>query len=368
MDRCRRRVRAGAQGRSGRALDPAGPLLSSAQAHVPPFSVPHGDTVAALTEDSCGSHPGRTVPALSSKRVVSVSLGSSKRDHAASVTLAGVEVLITRRGCDGDVEAAVAAIAELDGRVDAIGLGGLDLHLHIAGDDYVVADGQRLLRAARVTPVVDGSALKQTLEPMAVRHLAAHGPLPLRDLPVLMVSALDRYGMAVALEEAGCRVVYGDLMFTSGIPYPITSLAELQKIARRLAREMVRLPIRLLYPTGEAQERPPECAFPEEYARAALIAGDFHLIARHLPPRIDGKAVLTNTTTAADRADLAARGARWLFTTTPLLEGRSFGTNALEAALVAVLGRRPEELGPGDFQGVLGAMHYRPEVLDLQAQ
>lgn len=299
--------------------------------------------------------------------MVSVSLGSRRRDHSAMVTLAGVDVAVTRRGFDGDVDAAIRAIAEMDGQVDAIGLGGLDIQLHIAGDRYVIADGERLLRAAHITPVVDGSLLKQALEPMAVRYLAAHGPLPLSDLPVLMVSALDRYGMAVALEEAGCRVVYGDLMFTSGIPYPITSLAELQKIAGRLAREMVKLPIRLLYPTGEAQDRPPEFAFPEQYERAGLIAGDFHLIRRHLPPRIDGKAVLTNTTTAADRADLASRGARWVFTTTPLLGGRSFGTNALEAALLAVLGRRPEDLGAAEFQEVLRDMNYRPETVDLQA-
>lgn len=251
--------------------------------------------------------------------------------------------------------------------MDAIGLGGLDVHLHVAGDVYVVADGQRLLRAARTTPVVDGSGLKQTLEPAAVRWLAAHGPVPLAELPVLMVSALDRYGMAVALEEAGCRVVYGDLMFTSGVPYPIASLEELRRIARRLAREVVKLPIRMLYPTGEAQERPPEFAFPEQYERAGLIAGDFHLIRRHLPPRIEGKAVLTNTTTSADRADLGARGARWLFTTTPLLGGRSFGTNVLEAALLAALGRRAEEVGPADYERALAEIAYRPEVVDLAA-
>lgn len=296
---------------------------------------------------------------------MSVSLGSRLRDHEASLTLLGIRIDIARRGFDGDVDAALRAIEELDGHVDAIGLGGLDVYLHVAGDRYVMADGERLLRAARTTPVVDGSGLKQTLEPAAVRWLGAHGPVPLRDLPVLMVSAIDRYGMALALEEAGCRVVCGDLMFMSGVPYPISSLPELQKIARRLAREMAKLPIRMLYPTGEAQERAPEFAFPEQYERAALIAGDFHLIRRHLPPRIEGKAVLTNTTTAADRADLAARGARWLFTTTPLLGGRSFGTNVIEAAMVAALGWRPGDLGPADFEQVLREIGYRPEVLDL---
>ncbi|MDI3298741.1 MAG: quinate 5-dehydrogenase [Bacillota bacterium] len=306
--------------------------------------------------------------ATASKRVVSVSLGSSRRDHTAFLDLLGERIEVSRRGFDGDVDAAERAVAELDGRVDAIGLGGLDVYLYIAGDRYVVADGERLLRAARRTPVVDGSGLKRTLEPRAVRWLAGHGPLPFAGLKVLMVSALDRYGMAVALEEAGCRVTYGDLMFGPGIPYPIRSLEELRTIARRLAREMVKLPIRMLYPTGSAQEAPPEARFPEAYAEADLVAGDFHYIRRYMPERLDGKAILTNTTTADDRRELRRRGVRWLFTTTPLVGGRSFGTNVLEAALIAASGRRPEELDEAGYESFLDRIGYRPVVLDLAAE
>ncbi len=298
-------------------------------------------------------------------RVVSVSLGSRRRDYQGMLRLLDRVVRIERQGCDGDVEEAERRIAALDGNADAIGLGGLDVYLYIAGDRYVVADGERLMRAATRTPVVDGSGLKATLEPAAIRWLAAHGPFPLEAAPVLMVSALDRYGMAVALEAAGGRVVYGDLMFGAGIPYPITSLEDLRRIARKLAREITRLPVRLLYPTGQAQEQPSQERFPEQYAQADVIAGDFHLIRRYLPARLDGKAIVTNTTTRADRDDLAARGVRWLCTTTPIVDGRSLGTNALEAAMLAVLGRQPQTVGPEDFESLLRALDYRPEVLDL---
>lgn len=303
------------------------------------------------------------------KHVVSVSLGSSRRDHRAILRLLDVEVEVVRRGFDGDVEAAIRAIADLDGRVDAIGLGGLDVYLYVAGERYVVADGLRLLEAAPSTPTVDGSTLKQTLEPAAVRWLRDHGPMELNGLPVLMVSAMDRYGMAESLEEAGCRVVYGDLMFLAGVPYPVTGLKEVARIGRLLAREMTRLPIRMLYPTGAAQDAAPEPRFQDSYGACAMVAGDFHLIRRYLPGReeMSGKAVLTQTTTAADRSLLAERGVRYLFTTTPLVDGRSFGTNALEAAMVAALGKRPEDLTTADFTGLLAAIDYRPTVLDLTA-
>lgn len=304
------------------------------------------------------------------RRVVSVSLGSSRRDYVVTLQLLGSEVEVQRRGCDGDLAAAERLITELDGQVDAIGLGGLDVYLRLGEERVVLADGERLLRRAAHTPCVDGSLLKQTLEPAAVRWLAAHGPLPLAGTPALLVSALDRYGMAEALEAAGCQVVYGDLIFIAGIPYPIHSLAELRRMGRRLAREMAKLPLNLLYPVGAAQDADPVPleAATQQYARAALIAGDFHLIRKHLPgpETMAGKAVLTQTTTRADRALLAAQGVRYLFTTTPVVEGRSLGTNALEAALVAVLQRPPEAIQPAELEEVLRAVAYRPAVLDLQ--
>lgn len=296
--------------------------------------------------------------------VVSVSLGSSRRDHSARATLLGRSVLLERRGCDGDLERAAATIRALDGQVDAIGLGGLDVHLYIAGETYVIRDGERLLRAAERTPVVDGSGLKRTLEPAAVRRLQAEGPLRLRGLNVLMVCALDRFGMAEALEAAGCRVTYGDLMFITGTPYPVRSLDEMREIARKLARELVKLPIHMIYPTGAGQEAEPEERFPEAYREADLIAGDFHLIRRFMPGgrQMAGKAVLTNTTTVADRDLLRERGVRHLITTTPVYGGRSFGTNVMEAALVATLGR---PAAGDDYRQALAAMDYRPNVVDL---
>ncbi|MBE3589899.1 MAG: quinate 5-dehydrogenase [Firmicutes bacterium] len=301
------------------------------------------------------------------KRVVSVSLGSSKRDHAARVTLLDEPLELRRVGADGSMERALELLREFDGRVDAIGLGGLDVYLNIDGERFVIQDGLRLMQAVRVTPVVDGSRVKDTMERRAVRWLAEHGPVPLRGARVLMVSSLDRWGMAETLAEVGADVVYGDLMFAAGVPYPIRTLEELKELGRKMAREICKLPIHMIYPVGEKQEREPEEKFPEYYREAQVVAGDFHLIRRYMPRDMAGKMVLTQTTTAADREFMRERGVRWVVTTTPVLDGRSFGTNLIEAALVALLGRRPEELTPEDFHRVLDRMDYRPTVIDLQS-
>jgi hypothetical protein len=49
--------------------------------------------------------------------------------------------------------------------------------------------------------------------------------------------------------------------------------------------------------------------------------------------------IVTNTTTQEDVKMPTGRGVKYLVTTTPRLEGRSFGTNVMEGALVTVAGK-----------------------------
>jgi hypothetical protein len=62
-----------------------------------------------------------------------------------------------------------------------------------------------------------------------------------------------------------------------------------------------------------------------------VIAGDCHYIKRHMPDDLRGKVIVTNTTTPDDQQLFKALGVKFLVTTTPVLDGRSFGTNMMEA-------------------------------------
>jgi hypothetical protein len=293
------------------------------------------------------------------KTVVSVSLGSSRRDHTAEIVLWGTPVQVVRRGMDGNLDRAADTLRQLDGTVDALGLGGIDRYLTLADRRYVVPQGDRLARVVERTPVVDGSGIKTVWEPHVVETLKADRILR-PGQTVLMVSAFDRYPMAAALEAAGLHLVCGDLMFAARMDYAIRSLAELRELGRKLIPEMVKLPFQQLYPVGAEQEVAPDPRFQRYFDEADVIAGDFHFIRRYLSGGIEGKVVLTTTTTAADVDGLLGRGAATIATTTPRLLGRTFGTNVLEAALVAASGRR--EGDPDWVATVLGA-GLSPSVL-----
>ncbi len=299
------------------------------------------------------------------KTVVSVSLGSSSRDHKARVTLLGEEFDISRVGTDGKLEVAMQRLRELDGKVDAIGLGGIDVYLYAGAKRYALRDGLRLLEAAKVTPVVDGSGLKNTLEREAVRYLQDELRIDLRGKNVLMVSALDRFGMAQALVEAGADVLFGDFIFALDLDKPVRGLAEFEQLADRYLPDACKLPFQFFYPTGKKQDRPPEPKYPQYYQEAEIIAGDFHFMRQFMPGRLDGKLVLTNTVTQKDVDELRARGVARLITTTPDFGGRSFGTNVIEASLVALLGKRWEDVSAADYERALRELNLKPRVIDL---
>jgi hypothetical protein len=297
------------------------------------------------------------------KKVVSVSLGSSTRDHRAETTLLGEAFDISRVGTDGKLDVAVARVRELDGNVDAIGLGGIDVYLYAGRHRYALRDGLRLLEAAHKTPVVDGSGLKNTLERNAVRFMREELGIDLRGTRVLMVSALDRFGMAQALVDAGADVLFGDFIFALDKDMPVRDLATFEAMAEKYLPDACKLPFQFFYPTGKKQERPPEPKYPQYYEEAQIIAGDFHFMRQFMPAKMEGKIVLTNTVTPADVDELAARGVRTLITTTPDFGGRSFGTNVVEAALVALLGKRWEDVTTDDYERLLDELGLHPRVV-----
>ncbi len=270
------------------------------------------------------------------KEVVSVSLGSSTRNHRIRLNICGTAVRIVRIGTDGNIRKAKNWIARLDGRADAIGLGGIDRYLTIGDKRYSFRQAESLARAAKCSPICDGSVLKNTLERDAVLQLErVLGTLKGRR--VLLLSATDRYGMAEAFADCGAHLTCGDLIYGLGLPMPVRRLSALRRLAEWLLPIITRCPIQMLYPVGRAQtmRRP---RFTRYFDEADIIAGDYHYLHRYMPDRLDGKIIVTNTTTEDDRIFLKKSGASLLVTTTPILGGRSFGTNVMEAVIVALSG------------------------------
>ena len=297
------------------------------------------------------------------KRAVSISIGSSKRDKAVEVELLGERVRIERIGTNGDMGRAAEKFKELDGKVDAFGLGGADLGILVADKFYPLYSVRPMVRHVHKTPLVDGEGLKNTLENRAVKAMHSKIGDYIKEKKALITSGADRWGMTTSFEDAGYECVFGDLMFGLGLPIPLHSSKTIKWIAPIIMPIAGRLPFKWIYPTGEKQEvREPK--WEKYYQWATVIAGDMHYVRRHIPESLPGKIVVTNTTTTSDVDLLRKIGIKYLVTTTPVMDGRSFGTNMLEAALIAASGKG-RKLSHAELNELIDQLKLEPQIQEL---
>jgi hypothetical protein len=294
------------------------------------------------------------------KRAVSISLGSSQRDKKVEITLRGEKILVERIGTDGDIEKAKKLYSELDGKIDAFGVGGVDLYLRLDQREYPLRAALKLVEGVKQTPLCDGRGLKHTLERRVFQLAAAElGGLPHFKQGFVPV-AVDRQGLAEAVQEVTDRMVIGDLMVALGIPIPLNGVKSFKRVARIMLPFVSYFPMNMLfYGSGGAEQKP---KYTKYFLGSDLLAGDFLFMRKYMPQDLRGKTIVTNTTTQDNLELLQQRGAVTVITTTPRYEGRSFGTNMLEAALTAFAGLG-RNLTDGELNTLIDELDLRPTVM-----
>ncbi|RJP49680.1 MAG: quinate 5-dehydrogenase [Anaerolineaceae bacterium] len=295
------------------------------------------------------------------KRAVSISLGSSKRDKSVKVNLNGVEIFVERIGTDGDLEKARRMYLELDGKVDAFGVGGVDLYLRLDDREYPLHAALKLVSGIEQTPLCDGRGLKHTLE----RRVFELAKLPLgetRFAQAFVPVAADRLGLAEAVSEVSERSVFGDLMIALGVPLPIHGIRNFKRVARVMLPIVSHFPMSMIFYGSDGAEHEPK--YVKYFDESDLIAGDFLFMRKYMPKDLSGKTIVTNTTTEENIALLKERGVKTVITTTPRFDGRSFGTNMNEAMLTAYAGKG-RRLSDAELNGLIDTLGIKPTVLQL---
>ena len=295
------------------------------------------------------------------KRAVSISLGSSKRDKKVVVNFKGEEIQVERVGTDGDIVKARQMYLDLDGKVDAFGVGGVDLYLRLDQREYPLHAALKLVSGVTRTPLCDGRGLKHTLE-RRVFELAKPQLGEVRFKQAFVPVAVDRLGLAEAVAEVAERTVFGDLMVALGVHLPIYGIPAFKWVARVMLPIVSHFPMSMIFYGSDGAEHEPK--YVKYFAGSDLIAGDFLFMRKYMPKNLSGKTVVTNTTTEDNIELLKERGVKTVITTTPRYEGRSFGTNMLEAALTAYagMGRR---LGDDELNGLIDELGLKPSVVRL---
>jgi predicted amino acid dehydrogenase len=300
------------------------------------------------------------------KEIVSVSLGPSSRNYEFTTQILDELIRVRRFGADGDVGRAADLIAQFDGRVDAIGLGGMNVYFKVGHRTYIHQQIQQVASAARITPVVDGVHLKNTLERWAIGEVSQERPGLFSHKRVFVVSGIDRYAMAEVLSSYSHQIVFGDPIFHLNLPFALRSFKQLELYADLVLPALCRAPYGRLCPVGGEQDlRSPRGI--KYFDWADIVVGDFVYIRRFAPENLSGKVVITNALSAADVQELRDRGVESLITITPPLsdEHPYVGTNVIEAILVSFVERPVAEITDDDYLNLVARSPLTPRVTVL---
>ena len=295
------------------------------------------------------------------KRAVSISLGSSKRNKSVTIRLKGEDILVERIGTDGDVAKARQMYLDLDGKVDAFGVGGVDLYLRLDEREYPLHAALKMVEGVTQTPLCDGRGLKHTLE-RRVFELARPQLGEVHFKQAFIPVAADRIGLAQAVAEVSERVVFGDLMVALGLPLPVVGIPAFKRVARIMLPIVSYFPMDMLFYGSDGAEHKPK--YVQYFEGSDLLAGDYLFMRKYMPARLDGKTILTNTTTEENIDLFRSRGVKTVITSTPRYEGRSFGTNMMEAVLTAYAGKG-RRLSDEELNGLIDELGLGPEVMHL---
>ncbi len=300
------------------------------------------------------------------KEIVSISLGPSGRDYEFTTQMFGEEIHVRRFGADGDVRRAHELVAQFDGQVDAIGLGGMNVYFQVGHRTYIHQQIQQVANAAQISPVVDGVHLKNTLERLAINQVAQQQRGIFSHKRVFVVSGIDRYAVAQVLGSFTHRILFGDPIFHLNLPFALRSFKQLERYAGLALPALCRAPYGKLCPVGSEQDlRTPRGM--KYFDQADIIAGDFVYIRRFAPDNLRGKVVITNALSAADVEDLRERGVESLITITPPLDEKHpfVGSNVIEAIFVSFIEHPLAEITDDDYLNLVARSDLEPRITVL---
>ena len=166
------------------------------------------------------------------KKVVTVTLGSSKQDFEFKTHFLGQDFSVRRLGADDDTTKAWELLRRQQNSVDAVGLGEIGDHFQVGLRTVVNKETQRLMNVVTRVPVTTGATLRRLLQVRAVRHVQKELGNYFNNNLVLFLSGMRNYDMAVALSDYTKNLSFADALFQTGAPAMLGSLEQLELFAK----------------------------------------------------------------------------------------------------------------------------------------
>ena len=300
------------------------------------------------------------------KKVVTVSLGSSKQDFSFETDFLGQRFQVRRLGADDDTGRAWELMRRWQTKADAIGLGEIGDHWHVGQSTVVNKETRRLLNVVTRVPATTGATLRRLLQVRAVRYVQNHLGRYFDNNLVLFLSGMRNYDMALALSDYTPNLSFADALAQTGAPALLQSLTQLELYAKGHDLALAGRPGEVL-----------EAALPgfksrriaAAVARSHVVVGTFaELQAVGSPANLAGKTVITSAVDDERLAFFTRCKVNLVIDVSPQLFERVVGINVIEAMILAALGKPPEDVSDNDFGEIIDELDIRPRLLHPTGQ
>jgi predicted amino acid dehydrogenase len=295
------------------------------------------------------------------KKVVTVTLGSSKQDFSFETEFLGQRFQVKRLGADNDTTKAWELMRRHQATADAIGLGEIGDHYNVGQSTLINKETRRLLNVVTRVPSTTGATLRRLLQVRAVRHVQQQLGSYFNNNLVLFLNGMRNYDMAVALSDYTPNLSFADALLTTGAPALLGSLTQLELFAKGRDLVLSGKPSEILESSLNAFKN---ARLSSAVAKSHVVVGTFaELKAVGNAKNLAGKTLITSAVDE-DRLEFFKQcKVNLVIDVSPKLFDRVVGVNVIEAMMLAALDKPAEEVADEDFIEMMDELKMAPRLL-----
>ena len=295
------------------------------------------------------------------KKIVGITLGSSKKDFEFTTEFLGQEYSVKRLGTDGDTAKAWELMRRYQARADVIGLGEVDDHYRIGTRTMENKTTRELMHVVTRIPATTGAALRRLLQVRALHHVQKELGNYFNNNLVLFLSGMRNYDLAVAMSEYTQNLTFADPVFQTGSLLTLNSLSQLELYARGSELLLNNMPGQIL---GNALSMLKNKRVAAEVVKSHVIVGTFAEIkAVANSKNLKGKTLITSAIDDDRLEFFRQHEVNLVIDVSPKLFDQVCGTYILEAMILAKLDKDPHEISDDDLHEIISELDIKPRLL-----
>lgn len=295
------------------------------------------------------------------KKIVTVTLGSSKQDFEFKTQFLGQQFHVKRMGADMDTGKAWELMRRQQNNADAIGLGEISDHYQVGLRTIVNKETQRLMNVVTRVPVTTGAHLRRLLQVRAVRYVQKELGQYFNNNLVLFLSGMRNFDMAVALSDYTKNLSFADATFLTGAPTMLGSLEQLELFAKGSEFML----------SGRGGELLENALTDFKIKRVASAVAKSHVIVGTFAEiksvarsgNLDGKTLITSAVDEERMEFFRKHKVNLVVDVSPKLFDKVVGINTIEAMILATIHKPQETVSDDDLDEILTELDITPRLL-----